>query len=135
MERSLVATIKNITLLVSTFVALYASRSMSDGSLDGVEVALTVWVISPYLAFFLLTYFLERYTSVKQLPGIALVISLLVLALTTFAYLTVAFGDHRSSTEGLIFIFLPLWLLIGSFGLLGVALLVVWLSRRYPEGS
>jgi hypothetical protein len=63
-----------------------------------------------------------------------LVISLLMLGFTLITYLSVLFSDHSSSTEGLIFVFIPFWLYVGSTALGGLGLLIAWLSDRYPEG-
>ena len=88
------------------------------------------------LGFYVLlaTYLLERFTSIAQIPGMNLIISLLMLGFTLITYLSVLFGDHSSSTEGLIFVFIPFWLYVGSTALGGLGLLIAWLSNRYPEG-
>jgi hypothetical protein len=133
MQRSGIAIIKNFILLLSAVVALYCAKVASDGTMDEGMVVMLLWIVSPYFCFFLASYFLERFTSIKPLPVIDLTISLVALAFTWFAYVPVVFGDHHSSTEGLIFLFLPLWLLIGSFVLLGLAILVVCTFPRDPN--
>lgn len=85
------------------------------------------WGIAPYGCFWLATYLFERFTSIQQVPGIGYVIAILILIYSLLVYVPPL--NHESSTEGLIFIFAPLWLYFAC-PILGLCVLVAWLSNR-----
>jgi len=113
MQRRQVIVFKNYVLLAAAFVAAGVGFAMS-GPFEPGSVVILFWIISPYLYFLLATYLFETLTSVTQVPAIGLVISFLMLGFTLITYPSVLFGDHNSSTEGLIFIFIPFWLYVGN---------------------
>ena len=128
MQPRTVVTLKNFSLLISLAVSVYALVRESGGSFDVGMIGFVVWVVSPYVLFFLATLLLARYTPVRQLPAIGFVIAVLMLAFTVYAYIVSLNG--QSSTEALIFVFAPLWLFISAFPLLGISTLVFWLFNK-----
>jgi integral membrane sensor domain MASE1 len=79
------------------------------------------WALSPYFGFFVLSRFAGRFSSFAA--GAGCIAAAVMLAFTLFAY-----GDgmyiHTSSTSALIFIFAPLYLLVGGLVVFGIALAV-----------
>ena len=128
MQPKTVSVTKLLALIIAALVTVFAMQRAAEQSIDAGTVGFMIWAISPYVCFFLATHFLERFTLIPQLPGIGLAIAMLMLGFTLLAYIG-TLGD-TSSTYALIFLFVPLWLFIGSFFLLGLATLVAWLSNR-----
>jgi len=123
--------LKKTLLVVSIVVTVIAFlRSVSDDAGAGILVVL-LWGIGPYLLFWLATYFLERFSSMPQVPGIGFGLSIPILIYALAVYLEPL--NHKSSTEGLIFIFAPLWLYIFTLPALGLCILVARLLSRDVE--
>ncbi len=120
--------IKTCALILSAIVTVLTMWHASGQTIDIGILGFMIWGISPYVCFFIATYLLERFTSVPHIPGIGFLIAFLMLAFTLLAYLGTL--NDTSSTYGLIFVFVPFWLFAGSFLLLGISVLVVWLANR-----
>jgi integral membrane sensor domain MASE1 len=77
------------------------------------------WALSPYIAFLALSRFTARFSPFAASAGC--IAAVLMLAFTLLAY-----GDsmyiHTSSTSALIFIFAPLYLLVGGPVIFGISL-------------
>jgi hypothetical protein len=119
----------SISIVVTILVMLRASAWSVEVDLG--TLLFIGWAISPYIIFFVLGIALERFTSVPQVPLIACVVSLLMLAFTVLAYIG-TLGDG-SSTNALIFLFIPLYLYIGSFAILIGTLIVVRMFERFKN--
>ena len=131
MKRETKIFLKNTSLLVSGMVTIVSMiRDAGDGEGSGMLVWF-LWGTGPYIVFWLATWLLERFSSMRQVPGIGFGISIFILLYALLAYLEPL--DHKSSTEGLIFIFAPLWLYFLLLPLLGVCMLVAWLLDRQME--
>jgi hypothetical protein len=99
------------------------------GGLASVLAAIifSLWVASPYLVVAIGSRLVERHTQVPGRYGIGSVVAILMSAFSLMAYVG-TLGD-KSSTYGLIFIFVPLWLHIGGIGLYGICILIAWLAE------
>ena len=124
---------KNFSLMLSVLVTVIVFLKMADLTLGIELIVFVIWTISPYVCFFLVTYLLERFTSIPQVPGMGFIIAVLMLGFTLLTYPGLLWNGHHSSTEGLIFIFAPFWLFVGSFPLLGLCVLVSWLSNKQEQ--
>ena len=116
MQPRTIILIRIAILITCAVVTVYSMWHASGQTLDMGILGVMIWGISPYVCFFLATYLLERFTAISHLPAIGFVIALLMLGFTLFAYLSTP--ADTSSTSGLIFVFVPLCLFVGSFSLL-----------------
>jgi hypothetical protein len=108
-------------------IMLYASCWKFELSL------LYLWALFPYVAFFALSRFVGRFGSLAA--GAGCIAAVVMLAFTVFVY-----GDsmffNLTSTAALIFLFFPLYLLVGGPVIFGIALGVGRLIRRHGhEGT
>jgi len=128
MTRETKIKLKNTFLAASCIVTIIAFlRSADNDAGIGILVVL-LWGTGPYLVFWLATYLLERFSRMRQGPGIGFGISIFILLYALAVYLEPL--NHKSSTEGLIYIFAPLWLYLLLFPLLGLCTFFAWLSDR-----
>ena len=128
MTRETKSILKNTCLALSCIVTIIALlRSADDDAGIGILILL-LWAMGPYILFWLATFLLERFSSIRQVPGIGFGISIFVFVYALAVYLEPL--NHKSSTEGLIFIFAPIWLYFLLLPLLGLCVLVAWLSNR-----
>lgn len=133
MKRETIIFCKTVALILSAIVAIFGLLRLTVGEFNPGIIGFLVWVISPYAVFLSATYLLERFTSIPQVPGIGFFISILILIFSLLVY--VPSLNHESSTEGLIFIFVPFWIFFGSFPFLGLCVLGAWLAnRQYKKG-
>jgi hypothetical protein len=131
MKRETKIILKSICLAVSCIVTIIGFlRPADDDAGIGILVVL-LWGTGPYLIFWLATYLLERFSSIRQVPGIGFGISVFVAIYALAVYAEPL--NHKSSTEGLIFLFAPLWLYLLLLPLLGLCVFVAWLSNRQLE--
>lgn len=131
MKRDTKIILKNTFLVVSTMVTIIAFlRPAGDDAGVGVLVVL-LWGTVPYILFWLATFLLERFSSMRQVPGIGFGISIFILLYAFAVYLEPL--NHKSSTESLIFIFAPLWLYFFALPTLSICILVAWFSNRQFE--
>ena len=94
-------------------------------SAEGVDLAVLIfilWAISPYICFYAASILLQKFIRSAHLPAATVVISVLMLAFTTLSYISA--GSDVSSTASLAFIFIPIYVYVGSFLLLSAAMLV-----------
>ena len=128
MTRKTKIILKNVCLGLACMVTSVAFfRSAEDNPGIG-NLFVLLWGSGPYLLFWLATYLLERFSSVPQVPGIGFGLSILIALYAFAVYLEPL--DHQSSTEGLIYLFAPLWLYFSVLPLLGICVLIAWLSNR-----
>ena len=120
-----------LALLVSVIVTVIAMLSAAVWNLELGLLAFIIWGISPYICFLAVILLLLRFTSITRISSTFCIVSLLMLALTLFAYVG-TLGD-KSSTYGLIFVFVPFYLHVGSFFLLGCSLIWGLLSRFFKD--
>ena len=125
--------VKTFGLVVASIVTVVTMLHAAGQTIDLVTLGFLLWGISPYFCFFAVTYLLERFTSIPRITTIGGVISILMLGFTLLAYIG-TLGD-KSSTYGLIFIFIPIYLYVGSFVLLAISVLVSWLASRRTRSA
>lgn len=90
-----------------------------------------IWGVSPYICLFLFDAALRWIAPIPKMVSVFCVTSLLMLGLTLFAYVG-ALGDE-SSTDSLIFLFVPIYLYIGAAVFLGGGLIWALLSKPSKE--
>jgi hypothetical protein len=128
MKRESKILLKNICLGVAGVVTIVGFLR-SAGEDANIEVlVLLLWGTGPYLLFWIATNLLERFSSIPQVPGIGFGISILIALYALGVYAEPL--NHKSSTEGLIFVFAPLWLYLLLLPLLGVCVFSAWLLRN-----
>ena len=133
MKRETKILLKNICPGVACLVTIVGFLRGADEDTNVGILVVLLWGTGPYLLFWLATYLLERFSSIPQVPGIGFGISILVALYALGVYAEPL--DHKSSTEGLIFIFAPLWLYLLLLPLLGVCVFCAWLLRKSPDGN
>ena len=110
-------------LLGSAIMVVVAAWRMSGGG--GVSVLL-LWALCPYIGFGIISTLCYARMRMRAAVAIsALLSSLLMFALTSSAYQDAV--SSTSSTAGLVFVFVPVWLVAGAAVLFGLGLLVGWL--------
>ncbi len=120
-----------VLLLMAAAMTVYTMFIAAGWNLDLAMSLFIVWAISPYLSFFAASRLILKLAPDKGMAIPAVVISVLMLAFTLFAYIGTLRSD--SSTSALAFIFVPLYLYIGAFFLLSVSILIARLiSRKGP---
>lgn len=119
---------QGLLLLAAVLISIYSMLEAAAWSPNLEMVGFIVWATSPYVSFFAASRLLSKLVPSSNLPLPAFVIAALMLAFTIYAYIG-TMGDG-SSTYSLIFIFVPLYLFVGSFFLLSIALAVAWMIRR-----
>jgi hypothetical protein len=116
--------IKIAALSFGTILALRAVL-LGAGVADPTVILFLLWVVSPYLLFFFITWFIERFTKIPARHGIAAICAVLMFAFSLLAYADT--GANKSSTYGLIFIFAPVWLYIGGPAIYTFCLTLSWI--------
>ena len=84
--------------------------------------------LSPYVVFFVLSQVVSR------AAGAGCITAVLMLAFTVFGYGDSVF-NHPTSNSGLIFIFAPVYLLVGGPAFFGILLAVDWVIRVLKHES
>jgi hypothetical protein len=126
-------TVKNLLLtqasllIIAAAICIYTMLQAAAWSPDIGMVVFIIWATSPYIAFFAASRLLSKLVPSSNLTIPATVIAGIMLAFTAYAYIGTA-GD-RSSTYALIFLFVPLYLYLGSFFLLMAAFAVSLVIR------
>jgi hypothetical protein len=93
------------------FAALLKASSHSDGPSFG-QVLFVLWVVGPYVVFFVAGHICRQVFSEFPVATWSARFSVLVLVFTAAVYFPDA--GRPVSTQGLIFIFGPLWLYVGG---------------------
>jgi hypothetical protein len=133
MRRDKIGITKVVASVISAIVALSAALVASGGVGDPTMLVFLLWIISPYALFLLISWIFERFTKAPARHGIACVVAILMFVFSMFAYADTA--ADSSSTYGLIFIFVPLWLNIGGPAIFGICLLLAWLAKMVSSRS
>lgn len=113
-----------IAVISSVFFMLVASEWKLHFDL------LYLWVILPYLTFFLISLIIHVRLSSPILPFATFITSILILSFTLVVYIDGMF-IHTSSTSALLFLFVPFYLLVGAPLTLGVILGLFRLIRYF----
>lgn len=127
MTRDTKIILKNTLLIVCCVATTAGFMRAADPNANAGIFLFLLWGIGPYLIFWVATWLLERFSSIPQVPGIGFGLSILIALYALAVYLLPL--SHQSSTEGLIFIFAPLWLYILVLPALGICVVVAWLQR------
>ncbi|MEP6945582.1 MAG: hypothetical protein ABJA02_06660 [Acidobacteriota bacterium] len=121
--------IRNTILFAAAVITIWAMLHAATFEGNGLSTAwFLLWGVAPYLLFGVAAYVLERFTRLKAIGWIGLVISGLMLVCTGLAYLA-TLGD-MSSTYALVFVVVPIYLVAGSFILLGLGALISWFAAK-----
>lgn len=129
MDNGNLRVIETSALLLSIFVPGVCLPRSAGWEISSGHIPFILWVVSPYICLFLLDVLLQRAKRIPEMPLFFCVVSLLMLGFTLFAYVG-TMGD-KSSTYGLIFIFVPFYLYVGSFIL--VVGNVIWVLLLEPS--
>lgn len=79
------------------------------------------WAISPYVIFYFSSSAIHRRGTSLLKSWSTCIVSFIMLAFTSLVYID-AFFFHISSTSALVFLFVPLYLIVGSFVFMGIIL-------------
>ena len=124
-KRSLL--LQALLLIMAMSFCIYAMLRAAAWAPDFGMVVFIIWALSPYIAFFAASRLLSKLVPSSNLTIPATVIAGLMLGFTAYAYIG-SVGD-QSSAYALIFVFVPLYLYLGSFFLLTIAFAVSLLVR------
>ncbi len=116
-----------IALVVACSIMVYAG----GGRFSLVMLIFLAWVTLPYVAFFAVTTHLYRSRPNTALSWTAATISVLMLAFTSFVYID-GILIHTDAQSGLLFLFVPFYLLVGGFVMLLIGL--AFGKKRPPVG-
>ncbi len=128
MNNNKLKTVEISALLLSAIVTVAAMLYSANWSVDLTWFLFIIWAVSPYICVFLAGHLAEKIKSIPQTSVVFCVAAVLMLAFTLLTYLG-AFFD-QSSTYALVFLFIPVYLFIGSFFLIGIGLLFAIFFRR-----
>lgn len=106
-----------IALVVVSSILMYVTR----GRFRIGMLLFFPWVILPYIAFFATTTYLYRTHPNTALPRTAATTSILMLAFTALVYID-GLLIHPDAQSGLLLFFVPGYLLVGGFVMLGIGL-------------
>lgn len=120
----------NITIASLSAASAVAASAMIHGAGKFEWNGFYPWVIGPYLLLVLMFVFPLRQSEARSIAGC--VAAILVLAFTCLFYID-AMWFSVSSTSALIFIFAPMYLLVGGLAAWGLAWLL--LKRRAENSS
>ena len=129
MQRETIISIKLAALAIAALTTVAVMLHAGEANPDAGFILFLLWGISPYIFFLATTALLERFTSIYRICEIACVISVLMLAFTLLTYIGTL--NDRSSTYGLIFIFVPIYLFVGSLGILIVSVIISLQLRQH----
>jgi len=117
-----------LALFLAAAITIYAMARAAGGGLDLGTVAFMAWGISPYVLLAIVALLLSKFASPSRLWTVTLVVGILMLVATIFAYIVSMNG--QSSTEALVFVFVPLYLMVGGIVTLALGLGLSWLVKR-----
>jgi hypothetical protein len=117
-------------LLACSAIATVVSMIRSSDGIDAGLLAFIAWALSPYVCFFFASTLLQKALRLPYLPIATTVIAVLMLLLA-LQYLGIP--SDTSSTAGLAFVFVPLYMYVGSFLLLTAVTVVMLVLRRIKK--
>ncbi len=112
-----------LSIVMTVLIMLYSANwSVNFGT-----ILFILWAIMPYISVFFVGRLFQKLTKISKIPVIFCVVSILMLAATLFAYIGTIRND--SSTAALAFVFVPFYLFIGSFLLIGIGMIWAAFSK------
>lgn len=120
--------IKIGALILGALTPFYIGFLLWGGPVSTEFIGISIWIVSPYFAFFVVTELLERFSSIKNIFLIDSLVAVLLFVFSIWAY-SIAL-DETSDTSGVIFIFGPAWVYVVSYFALSTTLLVAKLMRK-----
>ena len=102
----------NSVALVSALIANYMAKSSVNGWGNSQFISWNIWITMPYIVnvtIFLISGVIFKKAS-KIISKSSIVVSIVILTFTLFSYSLVNSG----STGGLLFLFIPLYILVGG---------------------
>src|SRR5688500_6797838 len=123
--------LRNLGIVISVVGALvtrgimYSTTSAVGGVSDLlVTLGFYAWVLLPFLALIVLTYFIHRKGLSPAARVAILLTSILIVVSSVLMYWASVFGSE-SSTSALAFVFVPLYALVGIAVVFGLSLLLL----------
>jgi hypothetical protein len=115
----------------ATLLIMFHASGWNFGFESFISAAFYLWAVLPYIIFFVVSFFVRREAASRMANWSTCITSLLLLVITLLVYIDAMF-IHVSSTSCLVFIFLPLYLLIGItiFRLTSFAIAKKTLARK-----
>jgi len=107
-------------------------RASAGTPISGGILVFHFWVALPFIALCGLNLYCLKASSAHPLRTPAALTTLVVVALSVFIYADAVFNP-RSSTAALVFLFLPLWSLLGGTVVLLVSFRGVQFARRHTR--
>jgi len=120
--------IEAVVLVIAASVTIYSMLYAANWAIDVSTIAFVLWAISPYISFFAASRLFVKFAPTMGMAFPALVISMIMLVFTVYAYAATLMSS--SSTAALSFVFVPIYLYIGSFFIMSVAMLMGRLYSR-----
>lgn len=128
MNETLIRNLTKFILALSVFVTFWSMGRSADWSFEIGSVPFALWAVSPYLFLFSAQLLSERIPAIPKIPSIFCILSIVMLGFTIFAY-TIALNGE-SSTEALVYIFVPIYLYTGSIIVLFISFIVAFFINR-----
>ena len=91
-----------------------------------------LWILSPYIFFFIISVTANHQSGSVNVASASCYTAILISAFTLFIYID-AFYIHVSSTSALVFLFIPLYLIIGGPVVFFIIYMIV--VRRQKKGK
>lgn len=131
MQPKLLTLLKTTSLLFGAIASTAAMLlAQGEGSFDLSLLYLLLIGVAPFISFLIVSALLERYTNLPRIHLIGFIIADLMLIFTVGIY-AITWGDRFSPYYGFLFLVIPIYLLVGSIGLLALSSLISWfISKR-----
>ena len=91
-----------------------------------------LWILSPYIFFFIISVTANHQSGSVNVASASCYTAILILAFTLFIYID-AFYIHVSSTSALVFLFIPLYLIIGGPVVFFIIYMIVARRKKREE--
>ena len=105
-------TIQIFALAISAIVTALTMLRAAQWKIDFSGFLFLCWALSPYVFLLILSFLIDKFTSLPKKSLVFCITAILVLILTLLAYVG-TLGDE-SSTSALIFVFAPVYLYVGA---------------------
>jgi hypothetical protein len=123
----------NSVLIFTAFISVFVSLHQSGWNISATTFIFEMWILLPFYVCWLFSLRLYRVPDSKY-ATIALLFSLFALLFLSVVYSSFYFG-HQSSTGALVFIFIPFYMLVAEFLVLGAAIVIQYLQNRKSKGD
>ncbi len=128
MSETLVRNVTRYALALSVLVTIWSMGRSSEWSFDIGALLFILWTLSPYVFVFSAELLSRKIPAVPEIPLVFCILSILMLGLTYYDYITAMNGE--SSTEALVYVFVPIYLYFGSVVILTVSFIIAFFVKR-----